>query len=121
MKGADGAAMGGHLVEAHMRPTLEVMPVESPERLRRKRDPNTIVAATGGAVYRSADAGESWQKLPLEWPASAAEAAIEALAVVRDSPIAPDNMLEDLPQGRRCRRRPSGGDVKRLNERTGGP
>jgi predicted DNA-binding protein with PD1-like motif len=32
----DGTAHGGHLLEAHVRPTLEVILVESPIRLRRK-------------------------------------------------------------------------------------
>jgi predicted DNA-binding protein with PD1-like motif len=41
---SDGAALGGHLLEAHVRPTLEVMLVESPEHLRRKHDPKTGLA-----------------------------------------------------------------------------
>ena len=32
----DGTAHGGHLLEAHVRPTLEVILVESPRRLRRR-------------------------------------------------------------------------------------
>lgn len=32
----DGTAHGGHLLEAHVQPTLEVILVESPTRLRRK-------------------------------------------------------------------------------------
>ena len=32
----DGTALAGHLTEAHVRPTLEVILVESPTRLRRK-------------------------------------------------------------------------------------
>ena len=38
---ADGTAHGGHLMEAHVRPTLEVFMVESPERLVRKIDDET--------------------------------------------------------------------------------
>ncbi|MFL6208712.1 MAG: PPC domain-containing DNA-binding protein [Pyrinomonadaceae bacterium] len=34
----DGTAHGGHLLEAHVRPTLEVVLTESPTRLRRKMD-----------------------------------------------------------------------------------
>ncbi|HJT33362.1 MAG TPA: PPC domain-containing DNA-binding protein [Pirellulales bacterium] len=34
----DGSAHGGHLVDAHVRPTLEVMLVESPSHLRRRHD-----------------------------------------------------------------------------------
>ena len=34
----DGTAKGGHLLEAHVRPTLEVVLVESPEHLQRKMD-----------------------------------------------------------------------------------
>ena len=33
---SDGTAHGGHLLEAHVRPTLEVILVESPAPLRRK-------------------------------------------------------------------------------------
>ena len=38
---SDGTAHGGHLVEAQVRPTLEVILVESPEHLHRKYDPET--------------------------------------------------------------------------------
>lgn len=34
----DGSAHGGHLVDAHVRPTLEVMLVESPSHLQRRHD-----------------------------------------------------------------------------------
>jgi uncharacterized protein len=40
----DGTAHGGHLLEAHVRPTLEVMLVESPARLARVFDPATGLA-----------------------------------------------------------------------------
>ncbi len=38
---ADGAAVGGHLLEAHVRPTLEVVVVETPAYLRRRVDRET--------------------------------------------------------------------------------
>jgi uncharacterized protein len=41
---SDGAAMGGHILEATVRPTLEVMLVETPKALRRKMDPATGLA-----------------------------------------------------------------------------
>jgi uncharacterized protein len=41
----DGSALGGHLLQAHVRPTLEVMLVESPGWLRRRSD-----AASGLAL-----------------------------------------------------------------------
>jgi predicted DNA-binding protein with PD1-like motif len=41
---ADGTAHGGHLLEGHVRPTLEVMLVESPHHLRRTHDPATGLA-----------------------------------------------------------------------------
>lgn len=41
---SDGSTMGGHLVEAHVRPTLEVMLVESPEHLRKQVDPESGLA-----------------------------------------------------------------------------
>ncbi len=44
---ADGTAHGGHLVEAHVRPTLEVIITEAPQHLRRVHDP-----ATGLALIR---------------------------------------------------------------------
>lgn len=41
---ADGTAHGGHLLEARVRPTLEVMLVESPVQLHRRFDPTTGLA-----------------------------------------------------------------------------
>jgi predicted DNA-binding protein with PD1-like motif len=38
---ADGTAHGGHLMEAHVRPTLEVILIESPKRLERRVDPES--------------------------------------------------------------------------------
>lgn len=38
---SDGTAHGGHLLEAHVWPTLEVVIEESPEHLRRRLDPET--------------------------------------------------------------------------------
>ena len=35
----DGSAMAGHLAEAHVRPTLEVILTESPAHLRKVKDP----------------------------------------------------------------------------------
>jgi predicted DNA-binding protein with PD1-like motif len=41
---ADGTAHGGHLLEAHVRPTLEVIITESPAHLQRCSDPETGLA-----------------------------------------------------------------------------
>ena len=41
---ADGAACGGHLLEAHVRPTLEVIVTEFPRHLERRSDPETGLA-----------------------------------------------------------------------------
>ena len=41
---SDGTTRGGHLVEARVRPTLEVMLTESPRHLHRKHDPQTGLA-----------------------------------------------------------------------------
>lgn len=41
---ADGSAMGGHLLEAHVRPTLEVVLTESPAHLRKRKDPESGLA-----------------------------------------------------------------------------
>ena len=40
----DGAAMAGHLGEAHVRPTLEVIVTESPAHLRKVKDAETGLA-----------------------------------------------------------------------------
>jgi len=40
----DGTAIGGHLLEARVRPTLEVMVIDSPEYLRRVCDPVSGIA-----------------------------------------------------------------------------
>jgi predicted DNA-binding protein with PD1-like motif len=44
---SDGSAAGGHLIEAHVRPTLEVTLAEAPRYLHRRRDP-----ASGLALIR---------------------------------------------------------------------
>jgi predicted DNA-binding protein with PD1-like motif len=41
---ADGTAHGGHILEAHVWPTLEVVLTESPRHLHRKIDPETGLA-----------------------------------------------------------------------------
>lgn len=40
----DGSAWGGHLLEAHVRPTLELILEESPVHLRKKIDPDSGLA-----------------------------------------------------------------------------
>jgi predicted DNA-binding protein with PD1-like motif len=40
----DGTALAGHLGEAHVRPTLEVIVTESPAHLRKMNDPETGLA-----------------------------------------------------------------------------
>jgi hypothetical protein len=41
---SDGTTRGGHLLEGRVRPTLEVMLVESPRHLHRKHDPQSGLA-----------------------------------------------------------------------------
>ena len=41
---SDGTARGGHLLEAHVRPTLEVILTESPKHLRKQYDPESRLA-----------------------------------------------------------------------------
>ena len=41
---ADGTACGGHLLEARVRPTLEVIVIETPQHLRRRLHPETGLA-----------------------------------------------------------------------------
>jgi uncharacterized protein len=40
----DGTAVGGHLLEGHVRPTLEIVLTESPAHLRRTKDEETGLA-----------------------------------------------------------------------------
>ncbi|HEX2886186.1 PPC domain-containing DNA-binding protein [Vineibacter terrae] len=40
----DGSALAGHLTEARVRPTLEVVVTESPAHLRKKHDPKSGLA-----------------------------------------------------------------------------
>lgn len=40
----DGSALGGHLLEAEVWPTLEVMLTETPASMRRRHDPETGLA-----------------------------------------------------------------------------
>lgn len=41
---SDGSVVGGHLLEGHVRPTLEVILVEPPAHLRKRKDPETGLA-----------------------------------------------------------------------------
>lgn len=41
---ADAAALGGHLLEGHVRPILEIVLSESPAHLRRRKDDQTGLA-----------------------------------------------------------------------------
>jgi predicted DNA-binding protein with PD1-like motif len=38
---SDGSVIGGHLIEAHVRPTLEVILIQPPSYLRKRRDAET--------------------------------------------------------------------------------
>ncbi len=41
---SDGTTLGGHLLMAHVRPTLEIIVVESPQHLQRKYDSESRLA-----------------------------------------------------------------------------
>jgi hypothetical protein len=41
---SDGSTVGGHLLAAEVRPTLEVILTQSPSYLRKKKDPETGLA-----------------------------------------------------------------------------
>lgn len=41
---SDGSVVGGHLLEGHVRPTLEVIVIEPPAHLRKRKDPETGLA-----------------------------------------------------------------------------
>lgn len=52
---SDGTARAGHLLEAHVRPTLELILTESPAHLRRRHDPASGIALIhipGGEAVR---------------------------------------------------------------------
>lgn len=48
----DGTAHGGHLLEAHIRPTCEVVLTESPAHLQKYVDPDSGIALIGLAANR---------------------------------------------------------------------
>jgi predicted DNA-binding protein with PD1-like motif len=41
---AEGSVVGGHLIEAYVRPTLEVILIQPPRYLRKRKDPETGLA-----------------------------------------------------------------------------
>ena len=41
---SDGSTVGGHLLEGHVRPTLEITLIEPPAHLRKRMDPETGLA-----------------------------------------------------------------------------
>ncbi len=47
---ADGTAWGGHVLEAHVWPTLELVVEDEPEHLRRQTDPDTGLALVNVAL-----------------------------------------------------------------------
>jgi hypothetical protein len=49
---ADGSAHGGHLLEARVWPTLELVLIESPAHLRRRMDPASGLALIDPALTR---------------------------------------------------------------------
>ena len=57
---ADGRTRGGHILEAHVWPTLEVIVIESPRHLQRKTDPETDNKRTNFAyLYQLASPSDS--------------------------------------------------------------
>lgn len=53
----DGTTRGGHVLDAQVRPTLEVMLTESPRHLQKRHDPETGLALIDIDASRQADAG----------------------------------------------------------------
>jgi predicted DNA-binding protein with PD1-like motif len=53
---ADASAHGGHLIEAHVRPTLEVVLTETPVHLRRRKDPASGLALIDPSLGSKPDA-----------------------------------------------------------------
>jgi predicted DNA-binding protein with PD1-like motif len=41
---SDGSVVGGHLIEGHVRPTLEIILIQPPSYLRKRKDPETGLA-----------------------------------------------------------------------------
>ena len=66
----DGAAHGGHLLEAHVRPTLEVVLSKSPAHLRKRYDPESglalIALDDGGSSALSVQGEASLPHVPDE-------------------------------------------------------
>ena len=48
---SDGTAHGGHLMEGHVSPTLELILNEPPQHLRRRRDPDSGLALIDVRVF----------------------------------------------------------------------
>lgn len=48
----DGSTRGGHLIRAHVRPTLELILDEAPAHLRKKYDPESGLALIAGPTGR---------------------------------------------------------------------
>jgi predicted DNA-binding protein with PD1-like motif len=56
---ADATAHGGHLIEAHVRPTLEIVLTEMPRHLRRRFDPESGLTLIDPTVLREGGAATS--------------------------------------------------------------
>jgi predicted DNA-binding protein with PD1-like motif len=52
---ADGTAHGGHLLEGHVRPTLEIVVTETPRHLYRRLDPTSGLALIDPAAGQNGD------------------------------------------------------------------
>lgn len=48
---ADATAHGGHLLEGHVRPTLEIVVTETPRHLRRRFDPESKLALIDPSAF----------------------------------------------------------------------
>ena len=51
---------------------------------RHTAEPGVFYAAINSAVYRSDEAGRSWQSLPIDWPAEFTSSRIHAMAVASE-------------------------------------
>ena len=91
---SDGRASGGHLLSAHVRPTLEVVLTESPAHLRKRHDPASGLALIaldddGGASELQGEAS-----LP-HVPDDAGVAGGQARRVVEDEARSPRSSTEE--------------------------
>jgi uncharacterized protein len=92
----DGAAHGGHLLEAHVRPTLEVVLSETPAHLRKRYDPESglalIALDADGSSALPAQGATSLPQVPAE---ESNDVGGQARRLVEEDAAAPRSSTEE--------------------------